>query len=51
VKVENIKTFFDWLEKAYYDKIKAVSALNNYWRVLKRLYRREAGLSFAENIK
>jgi hypothetical protein len=35
--IENVKTFFNWLEDAHHDKITVAAALSNYWRVLKEV--------------
>ncbi|SRR6266536_5822486 len=51
LKAENVKAFFDWIEDNYVGKIKAGSALSNYWRVLKRFYVRETGRPFDESMR
>ena len=49
--VYNVKTFFNWLEETYKTSIKIVSALNNYWQLLKIFYVNQTNHVMNESMK
>jgi len=48
---EDVKTFFDWLEDTHDKSIKAVSAMKDYWRLLKNLCLAETGQAMDESMR
>lgn len=44
----DVKTYFDWLERTHMESIDTAGTMNNYWRVLKSLYKTKTGKAIDE---